>query len=98
MVAQCRKIDHYIPRHPVQQGDLEEHLIGISATSMMALIPKMYSINAPLVGGFVLGKRSLDFIEFFQPTSDKRSSYERGVMLAQACGYQYRPGSFVTLW
>ncbi|HRO57473.1 MAG TPA: methyltransferase domain-containing protein, partial [Nitrosomonas europaea] len=60
----------FYPQDTMQQGDLEEHLIGIPATSMMALIPKIYSINSPLVGGFVLGKRSLDFIEFFQPTSD----------------------------
>lgn len=88
----------FYPQDTMQQGDLEEHLIGIPATSIMALIPKIYSINSPLVGGFVLGKRSLDFIEFFQPTSDKRFSYERGVMLAQACGCQYQPGSFVKLW
>jgi hypothetical protein len=28
-------------------------------------------IDAPLVSGFLLGKQSLDFVEFFQPTTDK---------------------------
>lgn len=82
----------FYPQDQIQDGDLEEHLIGVPATSMMGLIPKMYSINAPLVGGFVLGKRSLDFVEFFQPTADKGFSYERGLAVANAINCQYKPG------
>lgn len=82
----------FYPQDQMQDGDLEEHLIGVPATSMMALIPKMYSINAPLVGGFVYGKQSLDFIEFFQPTSDKNFSFERGLAVLNAINCQYKPG------
>jgi len=68
----------FYPQSQHQDGDLEEHLIGVPASSMLALIPTMYSINKPLVGGFVYGKRSLNYIDFFQPTSDKNFSYEMG--------------------
>jgi hypothetical protein len=59
---------------------------------MMALMPHMYAVNEPLVGGFVLSKRSLDFIEFFHPTTDKNFSYERGMAVAQAIKLQCAPG------
>lgn len=68
----------FYPQDSIQDGDLEEHLIGIPASSMMALIPKMYSINEPLIGGFVLGKISLDYIDFFQPTSNKTLVMNKG--------------------
>lgn len=71
----------FYPQSQQQNGDLEEHLIGLPASSMMALIPKMYSINTPLVGGFVYGKRSLEYIEFFQPTTNKDFSYEMGIKI-----------------
>jgi 2-polyprenyl-3-methyl-5-hydroxy-6-metoxy-1,4-benzoquinol methylase len=87
----------FYPQDQIQNGDLEEHLIGVPATSMMALIPTMYSINSPLVGGFVLGKRSLDFIEFFQPTTDKNFSYQRGLTVLKAINLQYNPGVLVKL-
>ncbi|QCP50985.1 class I SAM-dependent methyltransferase [Trinickia violacea] len=85
------------PQNHIQHNDLEEHLIGIPATSMMALMPTMYAVNHPLVGGFVFGKRSLDFIEFFQPTSDKNFSYERGVAIAEAIKFQHTPGTLIKL-
>jgi 2-polyprenyl-3-methyl-5-hydroxy-6-metoxy-1,4-benzoquinol methylase len=87
----------FYPQHSQQSGDLEEHLIGVPASSMMALIPMMYAVNPPLIGGFVLGKRSLDFIEFFQPTTDKSFSYQRGTMLASATGFQNVPGKLFKL-
>lgn len=87
----------FYPQDSQQSGDLEEHLIGVPSSSMMALIPMMYAVNHPLVGGFVLGKRSLDFIEFFQPTTDKSFSYQRGVLLASAVNLQYVPGKLFTL-
>ncbi|QJY35024.1 methyltransferase domain-containing protein [Diaphorobacter sp. JS3050] len=88
----------FYPQDTVQAGDLEEHLIGVPATSMMALLPKMYAINHPLVGGFVLGKRSLDFIEFFQPTTDKEFSYQKGLEIAEAIGCNIQQGTFKTMW
>lgn len=82
----------FYPQDSQQQGDLEEHLIGIPASSMMALIPIMYSINHPLIGGFVFNKKSLDFIDFFQPTHNKKFSFNQGVIIASAIGLQQTPG------
>ena len=87
----------FYPQDSQQGGDLEEHLIGVPATSMMALVPMMYAVNPPLIGGFVLSKRSLDFIEFFQPTTDKSFSYHRGTMLASAINFQNVPGKLFKL-
>lgn len=87
----------FYPQHSQQSGDLEEHLIGVPASSMMSLIPMMYAVNPPLIGGFVLGKRSLEFIEFFQPTTDKSFSYQRGTMLASAVNFQNVPGKLFKL-
>jgi hypothetical protein len=87
----------FYPQHSQQSGDLEEHLIGVSAATMMALIPIMYAVNHPLIGGFVLGKRSLEFVEFFQPTTDKSFSFQRGSLLASAVNCQTVPGKFFTL-
>jgi hypothetical protein len=87
----------FYPQHSQQSGDLEEHLIGVPASSMMALVPIMYAMNHPLIGGFVLGKRSLEFIEFFQPTADKGFSYERGMFVANAINFQCVPGKLFTL-
>ncbi len=82
----------FYPQEQHQAGDLEEHLIGVPASSMMVLMPHMYSVSHPLIGGFVLGKRSLDFIEFFQPTSDKSFSYEKGMKIVDAIRMQHQPG------
>ncbi|GGA27712.1 methyltransferase domain-containing protein [Dyella nitratireducens] len=87
----------FYPQHSQQSGDLEEHLIGVPASSMMALVPMMYAVNPPLIGGFVLGKRSLEFIEFFQPTTDKSFSYQRGTLLASAVNFQNVPGKLFKL-
>jgi 2-polyprenyl-3-methyl-5-hydroxy-6-metoxy-1,4-benzoquinol methylase/tetratricopeptide (TPR) repeat protein len=88
----------FYPQDTLQPGDLEEHLIGVPATSMMALLPKMYSIASPLVGGFILGKRSLEFLDFFHPTTDKNFSYQQGLAIAQAIGCNCQPGTLVKLW
>jgi len=82
----------YYPQDGQQEGDLEEHLIGVPATSMMALLPIMYSISSPLIGGFVLRKRSLDFIDLFHPTADKNFSLKRGLAITQAVGMNREPG------
>lgn len=82
----------FYPQNQQQEGDLEEHLIGIPASSMMALIPIMYSINDPLVGGFVYNKRSLDYIEFFQPSANKKFSYEMGLEIIKCLNMPSQPG------
>jgi 2-polyprenyl-3-methyl-5-hydroxy-6-metoxy-1,4-benzoquinol methylase len=82
----------FYPQHQQQDGDLEEHLIGVPASSMLALLPIVYSINHPLVGGFVYTKRSLDYVDFFQPCSDKSFSYEKGLNILKALNINPQPG------
>jgi 2-polyprenyl-3-methyl-5-hydroxy-6-metoxy-1,4-benzoquinol methylase len=82
----------FYPQHAHQDGDLEEHLIGIPATSMMVLMPYLYAVNHPLIGGFVLGKRSLEFIDFFHPTADRGFSFDKGMKIANAIGMQCQAG------
>lgn len=82
----------FYPQNPQQEGDLEEHLIGVPASSMMALIPKMYSISNPLIGGFVYGKDSLNYIDFFEPTADKNFSYEMGLNILKCLNVPTQPG------
>ena len=74
----------FYPQDHQQEGDLEEHLIGVPASSMMALIPKIYSIADRLVGGFVYGKGSLDYIDFFQPVTDKNFSMKMGLNILRS--------------
>ena len=69
----------FYPQDTIQEGDLEEHLIAIPASSMMALQPKLYKITEDLIGGFVLTKESLKFMDFFQPTEDKSFSFQKGL-------------------
>ena len=76
----------FYPQDHKDEGDLEEHLIGIPASSMMALQPTMYAFGVNLVAGFVYKRSSLDFVEFFQPTADKSFSFDRGKQLAKAVG------------
>ena len=80
-----------------QQGDMEEHLIGVPASSIMALVPKMYAISNAFIGGFVLTKESLDYVEFFQPTMDKKFSKERGMKVAKSVGMQCTPNMLYKL-
>ncbi|KGS15929.1 MULTISPECIES: class I SAM-dependent methyltransferase [Pseudomonas syringae group] len=87
----------FYPQDAQQDGDLEEHLIGVPASSMMALCPHLYAVNQPLIGGFVFSRRSLDFIEFFQPTADKSFSYEKGMTVAKAVGMKFDPNVAFTM-
>lgn len=82
----------FYPQSQQQDGDLEEHLIGVPVSSMMAMLPTMYSINEPLVGGFVYGKKSLDYVDFFQPTSNKDFSYHMGQNMLKLLNIEVRPG------
>ncbi len=84
----------FYPQGNIQTGDLEEHLIGVPATSMMALNPKMYSVDgSQLVGGFVYDKKSLPFVDFFQPTADKSFTYEKGLVIAKAINLRCDAGT-----
>ena len=82
----------FFPQDSRQAGDLEAHLIGVPASSMMALCPLMYAVNEPLIGGFVLDKSSLDFIEFFQPTSDKSFNIDKGFRIIQMINMNHQTG------
>lgn len=82
----------FYPQNQIQDDDLEEHLIGVPASSMMALIPLMYAVNNPLVGGFVYGKKSLDYVEFFQPTGNKNFSYDMGLNVIKSLNMPVQNG------
>jgi len=82
----------FYPQHHAQDGDLEEHLIGVPASSMMALEPRMYSVANPLIGGFVFDKSSLELIELFQPTADKTFTFQRGLRVSRAVNMNCQPG------
>ncbi|WP_052130577.1 methyltransferase domain-containing protein [Erwinia typographi] len=72
-----------------QDGDLEEHLIGLPATSMMGLVPVMYAIVPPLIGGFVYKKNSIDFIDLFCPITDKTFTKEKGLMVVKSLSMDF---------
>lgn len=82
----------FYPQDQQQSGDLEEHLVGVPASSMLALIPRMYAVNHPLIGGFVYGKSSLDYVDFFQPTPKKTFSYEMGMNIVRSLNIPIQPG------
>ncbi|MBF0153640.1 MAG: methyltransferase domain-containing protein [Magnetococcales bacterium] len=87
----------FYPQNNQEAGDLEEHLIGVPASSMMALLPLMYAISSDFVGNFVYGRQSIDYIDLFQPVTDKAFSLERGVNVAVAVGMQLTPGILNTM-
>lgn len=82
----------FYPQDSQQSGDLEEHLIGVPATSMMGLLPVMYAINPPLIGGFVYRKYSLDYVDLFCPVTDKGFTYEKGMAVATIVNCYCPPG------
>ncbi|MGH6648333.1 class I SAM-dependent methyltransferase [Aquabacterium sp.] len=82
----------FYPQDAQQEGDLEEHLIGVPATSMMSLKPLMYSVGARLVGNFVFGRQSLAHIDAFEPTTDRSFDIEQGTKLALDVGMKLDPG------
>ena len=59
---------------------------------MMAMQPRMYAVNHPLIGGFVFGKESAMYAEFFQPSENKDFSYEMGLNILKRIGMEYKPG------
>lgn len=82
----------FYPQDSAQVDDLEDHLIGVPASSMMALQPLMYATNHPLVSGFIYGKKSVEFVEFFEPTPNKSFSYKKGLAIAKAVNMNLQPG------
>ena len=77
----------FYPQHQNHAGDLEEHLIGVPARSLLALRPRMYLVTpAALVGNFVFGKESLHFIDQFQPTTDRSFGIREGLEHMAALG------------
>jgi len=84
----------FYPNNQLQAGDLEEHLIGVPATSMFALCPLIYSMGSELVCGFILDKRSLDYIELFNPITSKSFTKQRGENLLRVMGLNYEPGKY----
>jgi hypothetical protein len=52
----------------------------------------MYATNHPLVGGFIFNKRSLDFVEFFEPTPNRSFSYDKGLAIANSVRMNLQPG------
>ena len=82
----------YMPQSSVHEGDLEEHLIGVPITTMLALLPKMYALGTATVGGFVYGKNSLKYIDLFQPTTDKNFTEEMGKNIIKSINISLNPG------
>jgi SAM-dependent methyltransferase len=82
----------FFPQDQSQCGDLEEHLIGVPASAMLSLLPVVYAINHPLVGGFVYRKKSLEYVDFFQPYPHKSFTYEMGRNILTALNIDPKPG------
>lgn len=69
----------FYPQDHNRDGDLEEHLIGVPARSMVALQPLMYAISPDfLIGNFVMTRDSLRHIDQFVPTTDRSFSIQLG--------------------
>lgn len=67
------------PQTPQNPDDLEEHLIAVPASSLLRMQPQMFTVDPRfLVGTFVFSRRSLDFLDHFQPTTDKSFGIEAG--------------------
>ncbi|MBF0426408.1 MAG: methyltransferase domain-containing protein [Magnetococcales bacterium] len=82
----------FYPQGQQQAGDLEAHRIGVPAASMMALLPRMYTISRSFVGNFVYDRQSLDYVDHFHPVADPAFSLEQGVNVALAVGMAVTPG------
>ena len=54
---------------------------------MMAMLPQMYSVNNPLIGGFIYGKVSLDYADMFSPVTNPAFSQEQGQAIARAINF-----------
>lgn len=87
----------FYPQDTIQEGDLEKHLIGVPVSSMMAMLPQMYSVNNPLIGGFIYGKASLEYADMFSPVTNPSFSQEQGRAIARAVNVDCTPGKVTRL-
>lgn len=79
----------FYPQDRNRDGDLEEHLIGVPARSMLAMQPAMYLISSQfLIGNFVFTKDSLRHIDQFQPTTDRAFGLRQGLAHLAELGVQ----------
>jgi 2-polyprenyl-3-methyl-5-hydroxy-6-metoxy-1,4-benzoquinol methylase len=75
------------PQAHQNAADLEEHLIGIPAQSLLALAPVMYHIHPKfLVGTFVLTRASIPLIDHFVPISDPNFNWSAGMAHLESLG------------
>jgi 2-polyprenyl-3-methyl-5-hydroxy-6-metoxy-1,4-benzoquinol methylase len=79
----------FYPQDQNRDGDLEEHLIGVPARSMLAMQPAMYLISSQfLIGNFIFTKESLRHIDQFQPTTDRSFGLRQGLAHLAGLGVQ----------
>jgi len=77
------------PQDHHRAGDLEKHLIGVPARSLLAMQPSMYLISPQfLIGNFVFTKDSLRHIDQFQSTTDRSFSLREGLAQLAVLGVQ----------
>jgi SAM-dependent methyltransferase len=77
------------PQSRQNPDDLEEHLIGVPASSLLRLQPVMFTVDPRfLVGTFVFTRKSLVHVEQFQPTPDRSFNQEAGRAHLEALGYK----------
>lgn len=77
------------PQSQRQEGDLEEHKIGVPAASLLLLAPLMYHIHPKfLVGTFVFSNRSLELLQHFVPVTDREFGLDAGFQHLYALGIQ----------
>ena len=77
----------FYPQDQQNEGDLEEHKIGVPATSLFSLQPTMYHIHPKfLVGTFVFTRESLKHIDAFAPTTDRSFDFSAGLKEVQRLG------------
>ena len=79
----------FYPQDQLAEGDLEEHLIGVPARSLLAMQPTMFLVSpAGLIGNFVFTRESLRHIDQFQPTTDRSFGLQEGLQHLMSLGLQ----------
>jgi 2-polyprenyl-3-methyl-5-hydroxy-6-metoxy-1,4-benzoquinol methylase len=77
----------FYPQDQHRAGDLEEHLIGVPAASLLGMQPTMFLISPNfLIGNFVFSRASLAHIDSFQPTTDRGFDLRHGMAHLAALG------------
>lgn len=84
----------FYPQNHLQEGDLEEHKLGVPGSTMVALKPLLYTINLDgLCGNFIFSKKSLDYLDYFNPTGDPNFGAQEGLNNCAAAGLKIDDGS-----